>query len=203
LVLCDKCGYAANSEVASSRSKQDVQQISEGDQCLHCEGDLRITRGIEIGNIFQLGTKYTASMGMSYLDETGRAQIPLMGCYGIGVGRLMASVIEDSHDERGPIWPKSIAPYYVHLCVLDANDQAVAKRAEEVYEKLQRSGIEVLWDDTNAPVGVQFADADLIGAPVKLVISKRTEQRGVIEYSMRDGSSRGDLSIDDVFNVIR
>lgn len=181
----------------------DISSVSAGDFCAHCDGILRITRGIEIGNIFQLGTKYTESMGMSYLDESGKSQIPLMGCYGIGVGRLMASIIEDCHDGRGPIWPWNVAPYQVHLCVLNANQEAIANQAEIIYELLCQNGFEVLWDDSNAQAGAQFADADLIGAPVRLIVSSRNEKRGVIEYVLRDGSSQGEVQLADLLNLVR
>ncbi len=180
----------------------DITSVNEKDSCVHCGHGLRLTRGIEIGNIFQLGTKYTASMGMSYVDENSKSQTPIMGCYGIGVGRLMASVIEDCHDARGPVWPKSIAPYQVHMCVLDAAEETVQARAKSVYNELCLKGIEVLWDDTNSQAGVQFADADLMGAPIRLVISRRTEQRGVLEYVMRDGSAKGDVVASELIDFV-
>jgi prolyl-tRNA synthetase len=179
-------------DVTCNYQVADISSVIEGDFCVHCGGALRLTRGIEIGNIFQLGKKYTSSMGMTYLDESGKSQTPIMGCYGIGVGRLMASVIEDRHDGRGPVWPWVIAPYHVHLCVLEVTDPAVKHRAQELYDKLRNDGFDVLWDDTNAQAGVQFADADLIGAPIRLVISSRNEKRGVVEYVMRDGSAKGE-----------
>ncbi|TWW09072.1 proline--tRNA ligase [Planctomyces bekefii] len=190
-------------DVACDYRIADISSVVEGDECLHCGGALRLSRGIEIGNIFQLGTKYTDSMGMAYLDETGKSQTPIMGCYGIGVGRLMASIIEDCHDGRGPVWPWSVAPYQVHLCVLDGHEEANAARAKAVYEELIRNGFEVLWDDTNAQAGVQFADADLIGAPVRLIISSRNQRRGVIEYAFRDGSAKGEVAATDVTNMIQ
>ena len=175
--------------------------VSAGDKCIRCSSSLRVTRGIEIGNIFQLGTKYTASMCMSFLDETGKAQTPTMGCYGIGVGRLMASIIEDCHDGRGPIWPWKVAPFQVHLCVLGMDDSSTS--AKDVYEELVEHGVEVLWDDTNSQAGVQFADADLIGAPLRLVISSRNEKRGVIEYVFRDGSKKGEIKATDLMELIK
>jgi prolyl-tRNA synthetase len=142
-------------------------------------------------HIFQLGIKYTKSMGMSYLNEGGVSDIPSMGCYRIGVGRLMASVIEESHDARGPIWPWSIAPY--HMCVLEAKDAAISQRAQTIYEELLSHGFEVLWDDTNTQAGVQFANADLIGAPIRLVVSPRNESRGVVEYACRGNAHQGEI----------
>jgi prolyl-tRNA synthetase len=189
-------------DVSCSYKVADISSVVENDICAHCDGSLRLTRGIEIGNIFQLGNKYTSSMGMSYLDESGRSQTPVMGCYGIGVGRLMASIIEDSHDGRGPVWPWLVAPYQAHMCILDGNDKATTDRAKILYDELRNNGIEVLWDDTNAQAGVQFADADLIGAPLRLVISARNEKRGVIEFVLRDGSLKGEVKPTEVLSLI-
>jgi prolyl-tRNA synthetase len=193
--------FNAERDVTCDYSSVDISSVSAGDKCIRCSSSLRVTRGIEIGNIFQLGTKYTASMGMSFLDETGKAQIPTMGCYGIGVGRLMASIIEDCHDGRGPVWPWNVAPFQVHLCVLGLDDSNSS--AKDVYEELVKHGVDVLWDDTNSQAGVQFADADLIGAPLRLVISSRNEKRGVIEYVFRDGSKKGEIQATDLMELIR
>ncbi len=114
---------------------------------------------------------------------------------------MLASIIEDCHDGRGPVWPKAVAPFQVHLCVLGMEESS--SRAKEVYEDLTRRGIEVLWDDTNAQAGVQFADADLIGAPLRLIISSRNEKRGVIEYAFRDGSKKGEVEASALLELIR
>lgn len=192
--------FNAKRDVGCDYRAVDMSAVSAGDLCSQCSSSLRVTRGIEIGNIFQLGTKYTGSMGMSFLDENGKSQVPTMGCYGIGVGRLMASIIEDCHDGRGPVWPWAVAPYQVHLCVLGADD--VSSRAKDVYEELTKHGIEVLWDDTNAQAGVQFADADLIGAPLRFVISSRNEKRGVIEFAFRDGSKKGEVRATAIMDLL-
>ena len=131
---------------------------------------------------------------MTYLDESGKKQFPLMGCYGIGVGQLMASVIEDCHDDRGPVWPWSIAPFQIHICLLDGTDPVLFKRADDLYKEFMAQGFDVLWDDTNNQAGAQFADADLIGAPIRLVVSPRNEKLGVIEYLLRDGSAKARIS---------
>jgi prolyl-tRNA synthetase len=193
--------FNAERDITCDYQLVDITSVGAGDKCIHCIGSLRITRGIEIGNIFQLGTKYTASMNMSFLDETGKAQIPTMGCYGIGVGRLMASIIEDCHDGRGPVWPRNVAPFQVHLCVLGMD--AASSSAKIVYEELLKHGVEVLWDDTNSQAGVQFADADLIGAPIRLIISARNEKRGVIEYVLRDGSKKGEIKAIELIEFIK
>ncbi len=181
----------------------DITSVNEGEPCIQCGTPLRLTRGIEIGNIFQLGTKYTKSMKMTYLNEAGNSEIPLMGCYGIGVGRLMASIIEESHDSRGPIWPWSIAPFQIHICALDAADSSIAHRMNEIYNELMQDGFEVLLDDTHSQAGVQFADADLMGAPIRLVVSPRNESRGIVEYSCRFNSLKGEVLAADLLEFCR
>jgi prolyl-tRNA synthetase len=170
----------------------DIARVRGGDGCPRCEGALELERGIEVGNIFQLGDRYTAAMGMSYLDEQGRAGVPIMGCYGIGVGRLLAAVIEARHDAHGPIWPLSIAPWQVHLCALKLDQPQVAAAADALYRDLAAVGVEVLYDDRNERPGVQFADADLLGIPLRLVVSPRNLKESGVEL-IRRGERRGDL----------
>lgn len=165
----------------------DFAKAIEGGICPECgEHAISISRGIEVGNIFQLGKKYTESMGMTYLDENGTEQIPIMGCYGIGVGRLAASVCEASHDDYGPIWPMAIAPWQVHLCAVRPDDERVKSAADKLYEDLQNAGIEVIYDDRNVRAGVMFSDADLLGVPLRVVVSPRNLDEGVYELSSRD-----------------
>ena len=165
----------------------DFAKIKDGGICPECgEHSITISRGIEVGNIFQLGTKYSKSMGMTYLDADGKEQIPIMGCYGIGVGRLAASVAEASHDEYGPIWPMAIAPWQVHLCAVRADDERVKAAADKLYDDLQSAGVEVIYDDRNVRAGVMFSDADLIGVPLRVVISPRNLDEGIYELSSRD-----------------
>lgn len=165
----------------------DFAKAIEGGICPECgEHTISISRGIEVGNIFQLGTKYTKSMGMTYLDENGAEQTPIMGCYGIGVGRLAASVCEASHDDYGPIWPMAIAPWQVHLCAVRPDDERVKSVADKLYEDLQNAGIEVIYDDRNVRAGVMFSDADLLGVPLRVVVSPRNLDEGVYELSSRD-----------------
>lgn len=181
----------------------DISQVEEGDKCSLCQGNLNIVRGIEIGNIFQLGTKYTESMKMTYLDKNGKAQTPIMGCYGIGLGRLMASVMEESHDKYGPIWPMSIAPYQVHINALNYNKPEVKEFADKLYQDLQKEGVEVLLDDTNNKPGFQFADADLLGIPLRLVVSPKNLARGAIEWKLRDGSKKGECSLEEALAQVK
>lgn len=167
----------------------DFAKVSEGGTCPKCgKPSITISRGIEVGNIFQLGTKYTETMDMQYLDKDGVLQHPIMGCYGIGVGRLAASVCEASHDDYGPIWPMSIAPWQVHLCCVRSDQQEVRAVADELYEALQNSGVEVIYDDRNVSAGVMFSDADLLGIPVRVVVSPRNLKEGCCEINARDKS---------------
>lgn len=167
----------------------DFAKINEGGTCPKCgKPSITISRGIEVGNIFQLGTKYTETMDMQYLDKDGVLQHPIMGCYGIGVGRLAASVCEASHDDYGPIWPMSIAPWQVHLCCVRSDQQEVREVADELYAALQNSGVEVIYDDRNVSAGVMFSDADLLGIPVRVVVSPRNLKEGCCEINARDKS---------------
>jgi len=170
----------------------------EGDACSACGAPLRVSRGIEIGNIFQLGTKYSAPMRCEFLDADGKSRPMIMGCYGIGVGRLLASVIEEHNDAYGPIWPMSIAPYEVHVCVLDAQKGGVGEVATGLLEKLEATGIEVLMDDRNEKAGVQFADADLFGVPLRLILSPRNLAQGMVEFKFRGRKESEMWPVDEV-----
>jgi prolyl-tRNA synthetase len=183
----------------------DFAKTYEGAACPSCgKAGIIIRRGIEVGNIFQLGIKYSQGMGMQYLDKDGAMQYPVMGCYGIGVGRLMASVCEARHDDYGPIWPMSIAPWQVHICALRCEEgSAVQKSADALYEELTRAGIEVIYDDRAVSVGVMFSDADLLGVPLRAVISPKTAERGVIEVKKRDKTFSGDVDTAEASVVIR
>ena len=182
----------------------DVAKVFEGAVCPVCgKPVITVKRGIEIGNIFQLGTKYTKAMNMTYLDRDGEAKYPIMGCYGIGVGRLMASVCEESCDKYGPIWPMSIAPWQVEICNLRSTDEAVSKVADELYETLQNKGVEVLYDDRDIRPGSMFADADLFGVPVRVVVSPKNCDAGVVEVSTRDKSIKTEFAIDGAADEIK
>lgn len=167
----------------------DVSKIQTGGICPCCgKKTIKISRGIEVGNIFQLGTKYTESMNMTYTDENGKEQTPIMGCYGIGVGRLAASVCEAKHDDYGPIWPITIAPWQVHLCCMRIDDAECKATADSIYEKLLDRGVEVIYDDRNVRAGAMFADADLLGVPVRIVVGPKNLKNGQVELSTRDKS---------------
>ncbi len=163
----------------------DIATVREGDPCPVTGQPLQMKRGIEVGNIFQLGTKYSEPMACNYLDKDGKSHPMIMGCYGIGVGRTMASVIEDSHDDFGPIWPISIAPYQVQVCALNLDKPGVREAAEKLYADLQAKGIEVLIDDRGEKAGFMFSDADLIGIPFRAVVSPKSLEAGSIEFKIR------------------
>lgn len=182
----------------------DVAKIVEGGICPKCgEKHIRISRGIEVGNIFQLGTKYTKTMNMQYLDAEGNSHYPVMGCYGIGVGRLAASVCEAHHDEYGPIWPISIAPWQVHLCCLRSDEPETKAYADSLYEELQKLHIEVIYDDRNARPGVMFSDADLLGVPIRLVVSPRNMKDSMVEVSTRDKSLRQNIPQREIITYVQ
>ena len=165
----------------------DLAKITEGGICPKCgKPAIKISRGIEVGNIFQLGTKYSKTMNFTYTDENGESHYPIMGCYGIGVGRMAASICEVRHDDYGPIWPITIAPWQVHLCCLRSDDAECRAKADEIYETLQAKGVEVIYDDRKARPGAMFADADLLGVPVRVVVSPRNLAENAVEISTRD-----------------
>jgi len=167
----------------------DFAKILEGGICPNCKKhSISISRGIEVGNIFQLGTKYTKTMNMTYLDNNGEAHNPIMGCYGIGVGRFAASVCEAHHDDYGPIWPMPIAPWQVHVCAVRSDDAEVKACADKLYEDLQNAGAEVIYDDRQVSAGVMFSDADLLGVPVRVVVSPRNLKENCCEITARDKS---------------
>ena len=177
----------------------DFAKIINGGICPECgKHVITVSRGIEVGNIFQLGTKYSKSMGMTYLDENGKSNIPIMGCYGIGVGRLAASVCEAHHDEYGPVWPMSIAPWQVHICAVRPDSDNVREVADNLYNTLQAKGAEVLYDDRSVSAGVMFSDADLLGVPLRVIVSPRNLKEGVCEIVSRDKSISEKLPIDEV-----
>lgn len=164
----------------------DIAAARAGDPCPACGGDLQETRGIEIGNIFHLGTRYSQSMNCSFLDQHGKNQNHVMGCYGIGITRLLPSVIEESHDDRGPILPIPIAPFEIHMNVLNRKETAVAQASDALYAELTSAGMEVLMDDRDEKPGSQFADADLIGIPLRVIVSPKSLAEQSVEFKYRD-----------------
>ncbi len=182
----------------------DLAKIKEGGICPKCgKPSITISRGIEVGNIFQLGTKYTKSMGMQYLDSEGNLQYPIMGCYGIGVGRLAASVCEAHHDEYGPIWPMSIAPWHVQICCLRADDEECKGISDDLYQKMLDDRMEVIYDDRNIRPGAMFSDADLLGVPVRVIVSPRNLKEGVCEIVTRDKSVSLKVKVEKVIDTVK
>ena len=182
----------------------DLAKIKEGGICPNCgKHSITVSRGIEVGNIFQLGTKYTKTMGMQYTDAQGELHYPIMGCYGIGVGRLAASVCEAHHDEYGPIWPMSIAPWHVELCCLRADDDECRGVADDLYQKMLGDKMEVIYDDRNIRPGAMFSDADLLGVPIRVIVSPRNLKEGVCEVVTRDNTVNMKVEIDKVIDTVK
>lgn len=167
----------------------DLHVVRAGDRCPRCSGTLELQHGIEVGNIFKLGTRYSEAMHATFLDADGTRKALVMGSYGIGLGRLLATVAEENHDERGIIWPPAIAPYQVHVLTLPHSDSAVAETAHQLVAELEKAGLEVLYDDREDSAGPKLADADLIGIPLRVAVSQRTLRESCVELKVRDASA--------------
>ena len=178
----------------------DIRLVKTGDPCPQCGSALLGARGIEVGQVFQLGTKYSEALRAYFLDEKGEQKPIVMGCYGIGVTRTMAAIIEQHHDEHGIIWPMSVAPFHVHIVPLGDKELTLA---EELYDQLTSSGIEVLLDDRDERPGVKFKDADLIGIPIRITIGARSLSEGKVELRLRSGEWEGKLAPDEVYDKVR
>ncbi|MCR4712103.1 MAG: proline--tRNA ligase [Clostridia bacterium] len=174
----------------------DLKVLKEGDACPVCGAPVRHTRGIEVGQVFKLRTKYSQSMGATYKDEKQQEHPIYMGCYGIGVTRTMAAIIEQHHDEKGIIWPVSVAPYHVIITLVKPQDEAQATVAEQIYQELTARGVDVLLDDRNERPGVKFNDADLLGMPIRITVGKRAAE-GVVEYKLRREEEKEDLLVEE------
>ncbi|MCL4266592.1 MAG: proline--tRNA ligase [Anaerolineae bacterium] len=177
----------------------DIAVAADGDACPHCGEPLTAVRGVEVGNIFKLGTRYTGTMDATYLDENGVARPIIMGSYGVGVSRLLACIAEHYHDEQGLIWPVTVAPYQVHLVSLRGGEET----AVTLYHQLQQAGVEVLYDDRDESPGVKFNDADLIGLPIRLTVSGRSLQNGGVEVKLRHQPERAITSLADIMPYVQ
>ncbi len=166
------------------KEEADITSAEENDPCPSCGEPMNVKKGIEVGHIFKLGYKYTESMKVTVQDQSGKDVVPIMGCYGIGINRTMSAIVEQNNDERGILWPGSVAPFEIHLVGIAKSDEEI-KRVDEVYEELLTAGFEVLYDDRSASPGFKFADADLIGIPVRVVVGKSFFQKGEIEVKER------------------
>lgn len=181
----------------------DISSVSDGEKCSQCSAELKVTRGIEIGNIFKLGTKYSAAMNAKYLDNNGKEKDLIMGCYGIGVGRLLASVLEVTAEENKIIWPISIAPFEVELLGLHKDkDQEIKEVCNDIYQQLVAAGFEVLYDDRSASPGYKFKDADLIGSPIKIAIGAKSIQNGGAEVTIKNGE-KNIISLDNLIAEVK
>ena len=181
---------------------KDLVKVKEGDKCPECGGNLKLSKGIEVGHIFQLGDKYSATMNATYLDENGKAKPFLMGCYGIGISRLIAVMIEASHDEKGCIWKKECAPFDVEIIISNLKDEEGVKFAFELYESLKKAGVSVIIDDRNERFGVKINDFELIGFPFALLVGKEFAN-GKVEFITRDGLSKETIGANEAFKKIK
>jgi prolyl-tRNA synthetase len=180
----------------------DIADVFAGAPCIQCGTPLELARAVEVGNIFKLGTKYTEALGATFLDEEGVAHPVVMASYGIGVGRLMASVAEACRDDAGLMWPVTLSPFDVYLVGLDLDDETVRHAAETLFSRLTAAGVEVLFDDRGERAGVKFKDADLLGMPIRATVSRRTVAAGSVEIAMRGGKSRETVPSGEAVTVI-
>ncbi|MGD6775339.1 proline--tRNA ligase [Sutcliffiella horikoshii] len=180
----------------------DLRFIEEGDLSPDGQGVIKFAKGIEVGHIFKLGTRYSEAMGANFLDENGRNQPMIMGCYGIGVSRVLAAIVEQYHDENGIVWPKAVTPFDVHVIPVNIKNEAQASLAEEIYSELKNSGLAVLMDDRQERPGVKFADADLIGLPVRVTVGKKAEER-IVEVKWRETGDMEELSVEELIQKLR
>lgn len=184
----------------------DLKLAKEGDFCPKCKDNkskLVLNRGIEVGHIFQLGTKYAEALNCNYLDENGKSKVMYMGCYGIGISRMAAAIIEQNHDENGIIWPKSVTPFDVHLIGINTEKEAVKEEAFKMYEELKALGLDVLFDDRKLRAGEKFQDADLIGISARVTISKRTIENNEFELKYRNSDDVKKLSKEDLYSELK
>ncbi|MCX7513807.1 proline--tRNA ligase [Frateuria sp. STR12] len=182
---------------------EDIRQVVEGDPSPDGHGTLHLARGIEVGHVFQLGPKYAQALGATVLDDQGKAQVMMMGCYGIGVSRIVAAAIEQSHDEAGIIWPEAMAPWRVAVCIINPkNLPHVAEAAEALYRNLEQRGIETVLDDRGLRPGQMFADLELIGIPHRVVVSERGLSAGTLEYRRRGEAENRAITEDELFTLL-
>jgi len=182
----------------------DIAAAREGDACPNCGGPLHTVRGVEVGNIFKLGTRYSDAMGCYFLDRDGNKKPVIMGSYGIGSGRLLACIAEEHHDDQGLIWPITVAPYQVHLVALSGKESApVQAAAERIYQELISAGVEVLYDDREESPGVKFTDADLIGLPIRLTVSERSLKEESVEFKRRDQKEKSLVPRQQILSRVR
>ena len=195
VLYCDQCDYCVNVD--------DIKTYKLGDECPICHKDkLKSAMASEVGNVFDLGLKYSKAFDLTFNNESGEKTYPIMGCYGIGISRTMGVIVEKFNDERGILWPASIAPFTVHLASLNTNDEAVIKRADEVYELLTKAGVEVLYDErTDVGAGQKLGEADMIGCPIRAVVSSKTQDK--VEVKMRNEKEAKLMSVEELIGVVK
>lgn len=179
----------------------DLRMLEEGEKCPHCDGRVRLARGIEVGQIFKLGTKYSEALQATVLNNEGKSTIIQMGCYGIGVSRVLSAAVEQHHDDKGIIWPKAMAPYQASVIIVNIKDETQNEVAEQIYSQLRKAGLDILLDDRNERAGVKFNDADLIGLPIRITVGKKAAE-GVVEYKLRSKDESEELSIQEAVEKV-
>jgi prolyl-tRNA synthetase len=180
----------------------DIRVIEEGDACPKCGKPVKTAQGIEVGHIFKLGTKYSDALGCVYLDNNGKEHSMVMGCYGIGVSRVLAAIIEQYHDDDGIIWPSIVAPYKVIVVPTKANDEELMSVANKIYDELMAAGVEVLIDDRNERPGVKFKDADLLGIPLRITVGRRAAE-GIVEVKRRNESEASEITSEEAIKLAK
>ena len=174
----------------------DLKLMKAGDKCPVCGEPVKLARGIEVGQVFKLGTKYSKAMGACYKDENMEDRLIIMGCYGIGVTRTLAAIVEQHHDKNGIIWPMSVAPYHAIVTIVNSGEEVQETLAEAIYQELLKAGVEALIDDRKERPGVKFKDADILGIPIRITVGKKASE-GIVEYKLRKDSSYSELSAQD------
>jgi prolyl-tRNA synthetase len=180
----------------------ELREVKPGEACPLCEAPLRVAKTVEVGHIFKLGTRYSETLGASVLDESGKAVPVIMGCYGIGIGRCMAAIVERNHDEKGIVWPVNVAPFELVIAVLNPKDVATSEAGERLYEELSKAGIDVILDDRDERPGVKFTDAELIGIPWRLTVGPKGLASGKVELARRKDGRKRDLDVDKAAEAV-
>ena len=180
----------------------DIRNVKEGDMCPKCASKLKFKKGIEIGNTFKLGTKYSENLNLTYTDTDNTLKPVVMGCYGIGIGRCLSAIVEQNNDEKGIIWPMNIAPYKVAIVIVDTNNEEQVEAANHLYKEFKDIGIDVLLDDRKERAGVKFNDMDLIGIPIRITIGKKIDEH-ICELKLRNSDNVDEISIFDVLYKVQ
>ncbi|MBI4372560.1 MAG: proline--tRNA ligase [Candidatus Omnitrophica bacterium] len=188
---CKACGYLASGD------------IQEGESCPECKGKLSFITTMEVGHVFKLGTRYTEVFNASYRASDGKERLILMGCYGLGINRILAAMVEQHHDAKGIRWPRLAAPYSIHLITVNHNEKETREAAEKLYRELNQAGLNVLYDDRDERAGVKFNDADLIGNPVQMIVSSRNLAKGIYEMKLRDSGESIQVALPDILKKIQ